>query len=160
MKITLDLPSVAAGGAVALVLGLVAGFSPQATQVPGATNVAPRQITGQFSPHPSDFVWLEAYTAGSLNSSQSYDSPIITVPAGRILVLTGWSNNYPGGTARISIDGAERSFVGAGGAGNNSANPPTILAGGVPLVEGQTLQVRRDPNINRWTWLHGYWADA
>ncbi|MDB4426378.1 hypothetical protein N9151_00100 [bacterium] len=157
MKITLDLPSVAAGGAVALVLGLVAGFSPQATQVPGATNVAPRQITGQFSPHPSDLVWLESYEASPLG----YDSPVLTVPAGRILVLTGFSTESATNRASIWIDGVERGFYGSGGSGGQGSgfrNEAMSFSIGVPLAEGQTLQLRRSGY--GYAWLHGYWADA
>lgn len=157
MKITLDLPSVLTGGAVALVLGLVAGFTPQVTQVPGATNVAPRQITGQFSPHPSDFVWLESYEA----SPQGYDSPVLTVPAGRILVLTGFSTESATNRAPIWIDGVERVFNGWGGSGGQGSgfrNEAMSFSIGVPLVEVQTLQLRR-ANYG-YAWLHGYWAAA
>ena len=147
MKITLDLPSVLTGGAVALVLGLVAGFTPQVTQVPGAPNVAPRQITGQFSPHPSDFVWLEAVG--------STDSPILMVPAGRVFVLTGCTGTNASGGFNIVIDGLNRSF--ANGANDGNRNPlefPTGLA----LTEGQAIQLRA--SSSGYTWLHGYLADA
>ncbi|MDB4450641.1 hypothetical protein N9109_00790 [bacterium] len=157
MKITLDLPSVLTGGTVALVLGLVAGFTPQVTQLPGATNIAPRQITGQFSPHPSDLVCLESFNDGN---SSGYDSPTITVPAGRILVLTGFTGGatFYLSSARIDIDGVTRDFY--YGSGSDYKNTSMIFAGGVPLVEGQTLQLKKTGQAYGHTWLHGYWADA
>jgi len=146
MKITLDLPSVLTGGAVALVLGLVAGFTPQVTQVPGAINVAPRQITGQFSPHPSDFVWLE----GEDNTA----SALLTVPAGKILVITGFvSANNGSSDARVyfQIDGITR-YVKVGLL-NLNGNGKVQLT----LQAGQTLQIISDQGLD---WIFGYWADA
>ena len=146
MKITLDLPSVLTGGAVALVLGLVAGFTPQVTQVPGATNAAPRQITGQFSPHPSDFVWLE----GEDNTA----SALLTVPAGKILVITGFAAaNAPSSDARVyyQVDGTTSLF---------KANLMNLQGNGkvqLTLQAGQTLQIIPDEGLD---WIFGYWADA
>jgi hypothetical protein len=52
MKITLDLPAVLTGGAVALVLGLVAGFTPQVTQVTSQTPATADPIQ-EGSPPPA-----------------------------------------------------------------------------------------------------------
>ena len=160
MKITLDLPSVITGGAVALVLGLVAGFTPQVTQVPGAINVAPRQITGQFSPHPSDFVWLHA------DPSQS--SPLLTVPQGKILVLTGLSSDQLTGTSQayskvdLEIDGVAFPFqflrVKYYSETATALSQNVDFHNGVPLTEGQTVQLTGMQGS--FAWLHGYWADA
>jgi len=157
MKITLDLPSVLTGGAVALVLGLFAGFTPQVTQVPGATNVAPRQITGQFSPHPSDFVWLRA--------ELGQPSALLTVPQGRVLVLTGVSASLTGGIngcysrgTTIEIDGQAFDFSLVWACSTGSAVNRVDFQDGIPLVEGQT--VRLTNASPPFAWLHGYWADA
>ena len=146
MKITLDLTSIVVGGAVALALGVVAGFSPQATSVPAAANAAPRQITGQFSPHPGDFVWLE----GENNTA----SALLTVPAGKILVITGFaaaSGTPPDARVYFQVDGNTR-FVLASLL-NLQGNGKVQLT----LQAGQTLKILPDEGLD---WIFGYWADA
>ena len=157
MQITLDLKSVAAGAAAALTLGLVAGFSPQATQRPTASQVAPRQATGLFSPHPSQLVHLSAKSGSS-----GYDSPAITVPPGKILVLTGVTVTAAHSVAVVSIDGeaAEFSFRTGDEYDGLAENSPILFGSGVPITEGQTVQVLRHVNGNGFTWAFGYWADA
>ena len=153
MKITLDLPSVITGGAVALALGLVAGFTPQVTQVPGAINVAPRQITGQSSPHPRDFVWLRA------DPSQASD--ILVVPQGKILVLTGISSDKSFCTCERRVDlvidsNAFGFTLNASGTQRGYVNPVDFHSG-IPLVWGQSVQLAGVSH--GFAWLHGYWAN-
>ncbi|MDA8620939.1 hypothetical protein N9L45_01470 [Planctomycetota bacterium] len=90
--------------------------------------------------------------------SSGFDSPTLTVPAGRIFVLTGvcCSDVEFNGSATIAIDGVDRRFELR--RGNDFRNDAMIFSGGVPLVGGQTIQVRR--GSSGYTWLHGYWADA
>lgn len=153
MKLTLDLPSVLAGGAILLVLGLVAGFNSQATQVPGATNIAPRPIAGQSSPHPRDFVWLRA------DPSQASD--ILVVPQGKILVLTGISSDksfcYCDRRVDLVIDSNAFGFtLNHGGSDRGYVNPVDFHSG-IPLVRGQSVQLAGVSH--GFAWLHGYWAN-
>ncbi|MDA8988753.1 hypothetical protein N9F93_00625 [bacterium] len=142
MKITLDLTSVLVGGAVALALGVVVGFSPQVTSVPGASNVTPQQTTGAFSPFPADMFKLEALA--------SVDSPIVTVPNGRVFVVTGASSSdWNLQDHRLLIDGQLRTF----------SSGTVWFPSEVPFFEGQTIQLLRT-NAASHQWLHGYWADA
>lgn len=159
---TLDLPSAITGGAVALVLGLVAGFAPQVTQVPSATLAAPRQITGHSSAHPRDFIWLHA--------EPSQPSALLTVPAGKILVLTGLSSD------QVTNGGQNNTLHGVNLEIDGVAFPFELLAvrfdpisvyatqqtvefhNGIPLIEGQTVRLTDVTGL--FVWLHGYWADA
>lgn len=145
MKFTIDLPSVALGCVCALALGALAAFAPQATSIPNAPDRDPID-TANARPHPRDFIWLEA--------DNSTPSDVLTVPAGKILVITGTSKTEgPSGVrVGIRIDGSVRSFL------YQTGGISTNFATGVPLTEGQS--VRLDTVSSGRAWLHGYYADA
>lgn len=176
MKIALDLTSVLTGGAAALVLGLVAGFSPQVTSVPAATPATPVATVGASRPAARDIVHLQAKSedgapvSGNAIPGTGYSSPIFTVPAGKILVLTSMSLSEQGGLTDVpgilnvpgavfTIDGVPNRFN-----GNSSLGNSLPFSVGIPVTEGQTVQVlksnyavnRRSAVVN----LHGYLEDA
>ena len=165
MKITLDLTSVVVGGAIALALGVVAGFSPQVSQVPPQR---PSDPTGTLSvrPEPRDFVWLEAkgdardMSSCSVMQGTAYDSPLFTVPTGKILVVTALSTGSDVDSStctaggRIDIDGIQRFY-------RFSLSRQTISFGnGIALPEGTTVQLRAPLTPEGVLNLHGYLADA
>lgn len=160
MKITLDLPSVLTGGAVALVLGLVAGFSPQGTQLPPQRPIDPTTMMSA-RPEPRDFVWLEARSG-----SNGFTSPIYTVPQGKILVITALTGSGANSTIPFYIDGVSRSISRSainGGSGGGMINNRALNFGnGIPLAEGRTVELRPSLSSSNsyYFWLHGYLADA
>lgn len=160
MNITLNLPSVVTGGSVALVLGLLAGFSPQVTQVPAATNIAPRHVTGQFSPHPSQVVYLEACRPciNCGNVPAQYDSTLLTIPNGKVFVVSSLNTTSSANPLEVTleIDGADRRTFKVPADGYRSFGQT-----GLVLEAGQTLRVVSYPsNVTYYSWLHGYWADV
>ena len=112
MKITLDLTSVVVGGGAAVVLGLVAGFSPQATQLPSQQQAQPSPRYGQAWPKAEDIVVLTSrgqdwndlgffYVSGT-----GRDSQLFTVPTGKRLVVSSFTRAVGNqGVCRIEIDG-------------------------------------------------------
>ncbi|MDB4724644.1 hypothetical protein OAF85_00560 [Planctomycetota bacterium] len=170
MKITLDLPSVLTGGAVALVLGLVAGFTPQVTQVAPQRPATAVPLNGALRPAARDIVMLEAKNDGcASNSSPGFDSPLFTVPAGRILVITAIGASEVYGTTPIpqttrgyffEIDGAlfRQELTWQQSA---TLNTPYSFDLGIPLREGQTVRVlRSDYSCDNSVRLYGYLEDA
>ena len=160
MKITLDLPSVLIGAAVALVLGLVAGFSPQGTQLPPQRPTDPTTMMSA-RPVPADFVWLEA-----LQGNGGFTSPVYTVPQGKILVITALTGSSATSTIPFYIDGVSRSIqrysINGGSGGGMINNRALNFGNGIPLAAGRTVELR--PSLSGSTsyyfWLHGYLADA
>ena len=176
MKITIDASSALFGGAAALVLGLLSGFSPQSTPVPPARPVNPVS-TMSMRPAARDIVWLEAQSdmldpnsVGSWVPGTGFSSPVYTVPAGKILVVTGLSASSPYaitfvGTASvygygIEIDGATKRYQYS--AGTDVPNGGITFDVGIPLGAGQTVRVLEPEFASGQTSvnLHGYLEDA
>ncbi len=160
MKITLDLPSVLTGGAVALVLGLVAGFSPQGTQLPPQRPIDPTTMMSA-RPEPRDFVWLEALQ-GNGGFTAAY-----TVPQGKILVITALTGSSATSQIPFYIDGLSRvifrSAINGGNSGGMINNRALNFGNGIPLAEGRTVELRPSlggSTVGPYYWLHGYLADA
>ena len=109
-------------------------------------------------PHPRDFVWLEAGASAS---------SVFTVPAEKILVITGVASiGGPIGSCNIIIDGGSRGLgtgqrwenINNGGRSMAAlANSAFIFANGIPLQAGQTIQLGSSTDID---WLFGYLVDA
>ncbi|MDB4724711.1 hypothetical protein OAF85_00910 [Planctomycetota bacterium] len=171
MKITLDLTSVVVGGAVALALGVVAGFSPQVTSVPAARPATPVTTMGANRPAARDIVMLETKNDGcSSASSPGFDSPLFTVPAGKILVITAIGATEVFGETLIpqstrgyffEIDGApfRQELCWQNPTGSLNASYSFDL--GIPLQEGQTVRVLRSSySCDNSVRLHGYLEDA
>ena len=175
MKITIDASSALFGGAAALVLGLVSGFSPQSTPVPPARPVNPVS-TMSMRPAARDIVWLEAQSdiadpnSGSPVPGTGFSSPVYTVPAGKILVVTGLSASSPYaitlvGTAGVNgygieIDGATKLYQYS--EGTDVPNGGITFDVGIPLGAGQTVRVL-EPEFafgQASVKLHGYLEDA
>ena len=171
MKVALNLPSLITGAAVALVLGLVMGFSPQATQVPAARAATAVATMGVNRPAARDIVCLEAKTDDRDPSSSNsipgtgYPSAAFSVPAGRILILTGITSSSgshyfaPGGIAPLdgfafTIDGALKWIRAISGS----------FSVGIPLQSGQVVQLLQPTyttgGASEHVWLHGYLEDA
>lgn len=165
MKITLDLTSVVVGGAVALALGVVAGFSPQVTSVPAARPATAVTTMGANRPAARDIVWLEAQWDQvdpiTGQTIPGFDSPLFTVPAGKILVVTALSGGKPRGFGAsyvphvLRIDGIRKEYFFTEGDGPNGGISFDV---GIPLMAGQTVQVIRSYDLL--TNLHGYLEDA
>ncbi|MDA7650866.1 hypothetical protein N8607_01060 [bacterium] len=178
MKITIDASSALFGGAAALVLGLVSGFSPQSTPVPLARPVNPVS-TMSMRPAARDIVWLEAQSGltdpntGFELPGTGFSSPVYTVPVGKILVVAGLSASNAGTASRfgaqqvsiygaaIEIDGVVKRYsIG----GSSSRNGGITFDVGIPLGAGQTVRVLepqastliQTTSVN----LHGYLEDA
>ena len=171
MKITLDLTSVVVGGAVALGLGVVAGFSPQVTSVPAARPANPVKTMGANRPAARDIVMLEAKNDGcASNSSPGFDSPLFTVPAGKILVITAIGATEVIGTTALpqtvrgyffEIDGAPFRQELCCQTPNGAQNAAYSFGMGIPLLEGQTVRVlRSNASCDNSVRLHGYLEDA
>lgn len=175
MKITLDLTSVVVGGAVALTLGVVAGFSPQVTSVPAARPATAVTTMGANRPAARDIVHLQAknadFDSAGLIAGTSFSSPLYTVPPGKILVLTGMSSstdaahytNTPWASTvagyAIEVDGLLRRY-------QVGATRTISFDVGIPLSAGQTVRVLEPSSANGVQFqstivnLHGYLEDA
>jgi hypothetical protein len=109
-------------------------------------------------PHPRDFVWLEAGASAS---------PVFTVPAEKIMVITGVASiGSPLGGCNIIIDGVSRGLstgqkwettLNGGTSMAALANSTFTFANGIPLQAGQTVQLGASADID---WLFGYLVDA
>ena len=150
MKITLDLPSVAAGGAVALVLGLVAGFSPQATQVAPQRPATAVPLNGPQRPAARDLVFFRG------------GDPAYVVPPGRILVITSFERENSSRHALV-INGV---WTGIGDYNASDGNHQTTFAdggaGGVPISGGSSVEILTQSGTvgGTRTWFTGYLEDA
>ncbi|MDB4403159.1 hypothetical protein N9159_00800 [bacterium] len=173
MKITLDLPSVLTGGAVALVLGLVAGFTPQVTQLTPQRPATAVPLNGPLRPAARDIVMLEAKNDGcpGVAMNAGFDSPLFTVPPGKILVVTALSATGAYGTTLLGnsntrgyyfeVDGALRRQEVNFEPSNAALNAPYSFDLGIPLQEGQTIRVlRSNYDCDQSVRLHGYLEDA
>ena len=140
MKLTLDLGSAALGAALALALGGLTAFAPQAGSGYGAPH-------GTGRPAAADLVWIDG------------SSPAFVVPEGRILVLTGlggcdWHEETFSST-QLTIDGVHLNL--AGRAGDNHID----FGSGLPVRAGSTVRVTRgERSATAREWVAGYLEDV
>ena len=156
MNITLDLPSVLTGGAVALVLGLVAGFSPQVTTVAPQRPATAVPLDGALRPAARDLVFFRG------------TDPAFTVPAGKIFVIMKLATDSGSARSILRTNGGPASggqdFLDlAGGASSYDWDFTEGGIGGWPFVEGTTLELVNRINglPGRYSeWFMGYLEDA
>ena len=151
MKITLDLTSVVVGGAVALALGVVAGFSPQVTSVPAARPATAVTTMGANRPAARDVVFLQGGSAPFL------------VPSGKILVVTSFAYRPSNPISTLWINGAPMTIGGFWGANDDTqADFASGGAGGIPIAAGDSVELRKvngSPSDSS-EWATGYLEDA
>ena len=151
MKITLDLPSVLTGGAVALVLGLVAGFTPQVTQVAPQRPATAVPLNGALRPAARDIVLLQG------------GAPPYVVPAGKILVITTFAYDAAISSASIWANGVPTTSGGYFGAGvTDRVEFAAGGAGGWPFGAGSAVEILNGdgtPAVDVF-WATGYLEDA
>lgn len=125
----------------------------------GDRDVAAVEVIGMPLPAPSQLVWLES------GAGQASDT--LTVPDGKVLVITGLtSTNEPVGYCTLIIDGVNRSVrmgerwenVSSGGRAMTAVRNHTMtLDSGIILQAGRTVQLAASAD---WDWMFGYFADA
>ena len=149
MKITLDLPSAITGGAVALTLGLVAGFSPQAAQIAPQRPASAVPLNGAQRPAARDLLLFRG------------NDPAFTVPAGRILVITRLATlGSSSSRGVLRVNGVQADVVGGP---DYTWEFTEGGIGGWPFAAGTTIELVRRDNGNpasSFEWFTGYLEDA
>ena len=151
MKITIDIPSALITLSAVGIAAVLAGAAPIRATAGDRDVQAVEQVN---TPAARDLICLAGY--GNQASS------LLTVPAGKILVLTGaLDSGDPSGSVEIEIDGS----IGVGfrmgqwWGGSSAAHDASTLtfATGLPLSAGQTVLVKPSSGNDL---LFGYFADA
>ncbi len=151
-SLTIDLPSVAIGGAAAVLLAVTMGFSQVSSTPTGPQRPGPHSVlAGNLHARPAarDLVFIK------------HDAPLYTVPVGKILVIVGVGETGPntGPAFRevgLVIDGQPTGFQFL----SNSLDTWNFWTG-IPVAEGSTVDLSYNPATGfTAAYITGYLEDA